>query len=780
MATDIGPRIGIDGEAEFRKQLNNINTALKTLGTEMQKVTSEFSENANSEQALIAKNKVLNSSIDAQKKKIEEVAKALQAAEEKYGANSTEALKWQQVMNRSQTNLNKLESELKQNDNALDEMHRGLRDAETGLENFDKAADDAESGAKGFGSSLKDALIGGGIVAAVQGIASSITGLVDNMTEYNRIQASLEISSQKAGYTAQETANQFKTLYGVLGDDQTAATTTANLQALGLSQEQLQQVTNATIGAWATYGDSIPIDSLSEAINETAKVGTVTGTFADVLNWAGTSEDDFNAKLAQCSTESERMNLILQEMAKQGLVQAGEAWQENNKGIVANNQAQAELNETLSQFSELISPVVAMAKTGFNEILKSVLSLIEAFQTGGISGFAEQLASIFTGIGDVIGNSGGLASAGAQIIQNLISQIVESAPIVLESLVALFENIGAQLPGAISTALDSLQFIGDKLTELAPILIQKGFEMLQALVSGIVAAIPTLIEKVPTIISTFANLINENFPIILAKGAELIGQLALGLIQAIPTLIANIPQIITAIVDVLMAFQWLNLGKNIIQFLGNGIKSMIGYVRTAGTEILNSIKGAIQNLPSTLMGIGRNAMSSLSGAISSAIGAVRSAAANIGSAIVSTIQSIPGKMLSIGKNIVQGLWNGISDMTGWIISKIQGFGSSVLNGIKDFFGIASPSKLMEDQVGKFMAEGIAVGFENEMKNVNKQIQRSLQSTLEGSEKIAATAQTSFNAQIDYRKLADAVSFGGIYFDARLVGRAMKKGGIVLA
>ena len=91
MAYDIGPKIGIDGESEFRKQLNNINTSLRTLKTELTKVSSEFADNAESEQALIAKNKTLQKSIDQQKKKIEEVAKALAAAEQKFGENSNEA-----------------------------------------------------------------------------------------------------------------------------------------------------------------------------------------------------------------------------------------------------------------------------------------------------------------------------------------------------------------------------------------------------------------------------------------------------------------------------------------------------------------------------------------------------------------------------------------------------------------------------------------------------------------------------------------------------------------
>lgn len=308
-----------------------------------------------------------------------------------------------------------------------------------------------------------------------------------------------------------------------------------------------------------------------------------------------------------------------------------------------------------------------------------------------------------------------LVSAGMGVIQNIVSGIVKSLPTLAGTAVGIVSSLISYLvesgPQFLSSGFDFVQGIGDKLAEAAPVLIQKGFELLQKLVEGIVTAIPILIAKVPQIISTFANIINDNFPTILMKGVQLLGQLVMGLIQAIPTLIANIPQIISAIVDTLMAFQWLNLGKTIITGLGNGIKAMGEFIKSAGQNILNNLKSAVMNLPSTLANIGRTAMSGLGNAISAAIGWVRNAASNIVSAIVNTIQSIPGKMLSIGKNIVQGLWNGISDMTGWIISKIQGFGDSVLGGIKSFFGIHSPSRVFRDQVGKMMALGMGIGFE---------------------------------------------------------------------
>lgn len=372
--------------------------------------------------------------------------------------------------------------------------------------------------------------------------------------------------------------------------------------------------------------------------------------------------------------------------------------------------------------AQIISSFARNISTSIPQLLSSGIQIIQ---------------SIVSGMMQILPSVGSLA---IQLITTLYEQFTSQSPSLLQQGYELLSNLingfVQAIPEALPKVLDFIQGIGEKLAEAAPVMIQKGFELLQKLVEGIVTAIPILISRVPEIISTFANIINDNFPTILMKGAELLGQLALGLIQAIPTLIANIPQIIAAIVDTLMAFQWLSLGKNIIQFLGNGIKSMVGFVTECGKSILNGIKTSIQNLPSTLMNIGRTAMSGLGNVISSAIGAIKGAASGIVNAIVNTISSIPGQMATIGSNIVQGLWNGISNMTGWIIDKIGGFASSVVSSIKDFFGIHSPSRVMRDQVGKYLAMGVGIGYEkympyNEMKKVSGKVVQQLSASVNG-------------------------------------------------
>lgn len=447
------------------------------------------------------------------------------------------------------------------------------------------------------------------------------------------------------------------------------------------------------------------------------------------------------------------------------------------------------LLQTLPEVGKLIQENLVNSLSG-----DSMQKIVEAGKNAVMSLIDGMLASVPTNIlvdlnfvkliaDTVITNVPTLIQKGYELLSNLVDGFVKA------------------IPEALPKILDFVQGIGDKLAEAAPILIQKGFELLQKLVEGIITAVPILISRVPEIISTFANIINDNFPTILMKGAQLLGQLVLGLIQSIPTLIANIPKIISAIVDTLMAFQWLNLGRGIIKFLGDGIGAMKDFVVKKGFEILSGLKNTLMNLPSTLANIGRTAVSGLGNAISAGISWVKNAAGNIVSAIVNTIKSIPGGMLSIGKDIVKGLWNGISDMTGWVIGKIQGFGESVLGGIKDFFGIKSPSRLMRDEVGKYMAQGVGVGFEKNIpvKQMTKSMKKAVgymqtsalqvTSTMPVSTNIATKAVTNnyTNMQIDYKKIKKAQLEANnesnerpVILNGRQVNRALKDGGYVLA
>ena len=216
MSVDIGPKIGIDGEAEFRKQLGNINQQLKTLGSEMKAVTSAFEAGDRSEEALGARTEILNRQIGAQEAKLEQLRKGLSAAAEKYGENDTKTLRWAQAVNDATADLNKLRAQLAQTEGELDDV------ADATGEVTD-AMDGASDASGGLGDAIKGAILGGGIVETIRGAAGAVGDLVESTTEYRRIMGSLDVSSERAGYNALETAESYKQLYGVLADDQTTA-----------------------------------------------------------------------------------------------------------------------------------------------------------------------------------------------------------------------------------------------------------------------------------------------------------------------------------------------------------------------------------------------------------------------------------------------------------------------------------------------------------------------------------------------------------------------------
>ena len=413
MAYDIGARIGIDGEAEFKKQLKMVNDELKTLGTEMKVATSEFIGAEDSMEAYARKAEVLNKQIDEQEKKLDLLNDMLKKTTAAYGKSDASTQYYQQQVNNTKADLNKLNAELKKTEAALDDVGDEAKDAGEDLEDMTGGFGGIKnmlSGAGGLGGLLTKGFAVGAVVGGIKEIGGAVMDLVDSTQEYRTIMASLESSSQRAGYSAEETAQTYERLQGVLGDAQTAATATANLQALGLSQSELTQLTNAAIGAWSTYGDSIPIDGLAEAINETVQAGKVTGNFADVLNWAGVNEDEFNERLAATNSTSERANIIMQELARQGLAEAGQAWIDTNQDIVQANRSTDKMDEAMARLGGKLAPLAAGIRGFGADVINGLIDAAEGFIDWIVKVPDEMrkvgqnlITGIYKGIGDKVG-----------------------------------------------------------------------------------------------------------------------------------------------------------------------------------------------------------------------------------------------------------------------------------------------------------------------------------------------------------------------------------------
>lgn len=426
-------RVGLvfkaDGTVDFNKSLKEITASIQENRSAFNLVKSTWDESTKTAEKLKETQKYLAEQTKDYSDKITILSRQLDELESAENRDEKAIQNKRNQLNQAKTSLNNYKK-------GLEEVEEKLKSGSARMQDYAKKLDNLGEKAKSAGEKM------GGVSTAAAGLAGAVAATVPATAEYRKIMASLESSSELAGYSAEETEQTYKTLYGVLADDQTAATTTANLQALGLSQGQLQELINGTIGAWAKYGDSIPIDGLAESINETAKTATVTGTFADVLNWAGTSEDAFNAKLANCRNESERANLIMQELANQGLMQAGQKWQENNANLVAGNQATADFQQATAELAETVAPIVTQITQIVAGLLAKFNSLPPSTQQiiGVIVLLTAALGPALSGIGFMTSGVGSMMngfSKATPIVKSLWTVLKANPILLIISLITL-------------------------------------------------------------------------------------------------------------------------------------------------------------------------------------------------------------------------------------------------------------------------------------------------------------------------------------------------------
>ena len=225
---------------------------------------------------------------------------------------------------------------------------------------------------KSMGTAFKGIGIAAGVaVAGVAAISTALVALEKSTKQYREEQARLNAAFLAAGSTSEQAAQSYSDLYRFLGDSGKASEAAGHLAKLTTEEKALSEWTTALQGVYATFGESLPIEGLTEAANESARVGVVTGTLADALNWAGVNEDAFNAQLAQTTSLSEREALIRGTL--NGLYSdAAKIYEKNNAEIIAQNEAQARLDATTGQLGKSLTPLVT-ALTNLSNVLLTAL-----------------------------------------------------------------------------------------------------------------------------------------------------------------------------------------------------------------------------------------------------------------------------------------------------------------------------------------------------------------------------------------------------------------------
>lgn len=387
MPINIGPKIGIDNEPEYRKQINNIIQQQRVLNAEMKAVTSEFDKNDKSQEKLSKQSEVLVKNIWQQEERLKLLEKMLSECTKEFGEADSKTMRWQQVVYNANTELNNMKRQLS---DIQDEMNAAERETDQLSDAMEEAADAAKESKDGYTilkgtiADLASSGIQAGISAAGD-FAKSIMGLSEETKEYRSMQAKMNGSAKAFGYSVEFASEKYEEFYSYLEDDQMATNAITNLMSMKVSTDTVSQTAKAAIGVWSAYGDSIPIEGLTEAITETAQVGKVTGNLADALNWAGISEDRFNVELQKLSSTQERADLIANTL-NTTYGKSKNTYDEMTGSIREANKAEAELKDAQAELGEAVEPL----NTAFKKLQTGALSLI----TPMVKGVGEALSSL--------------------------------------------------------------------------------------------------------------------------------------------------------------------------------------------------------------------------------------------------------------------------------------------------------------------------------------------------------------------------------------------------
>mgnify|MGYP000828870457 CR=1 FL=1 len=685
----IKSQIILEGEKEYRSACKGINTSLREIGSEMKLATAEFGDNAESIDALTRKQDILKKSLEEQAKK----AKAAEDALKKMRDGGIEPTN--HAYQKMQTALNNTKADMVKIQKEIDDTSEKLKKSKIDWEKVGKA-------------------IGAGVAAmgaAIGAAAGAFLGLAESTREARVNMGKLETGFTTAGHSAEDAKKTYTELYGVLGDDGQATEAAAHLAKLTKNEKELATWTDIATGVYATFGDSLPIENLTEAANETAKTGAITGGLADALNWAGVSEDEFQASLDKCSTEQERQALITKTL--NGLYSdAAEKYREVNGDIIDAQKATASLNSAMAELGAIAEPIVTKLKQLAAELLQQITPFVELIGNGlvgaltGAEGAAQQFTDGLLGM-----------------VTFAIQKLTEMLPTFINFAFQMIANIATGIAQALPTLVPSLvQLVADivqVLIDNIPLLIDAALQLVTGLAQGIINAIPVLVAAIPTLITSLVDGLLSSIPQIIQAGIDLLTSLITALPEIIATIVAAIPEIINGIITALLENIPLIIqaGIDLLVALIQALPQIITTIVQAIPQIISGIVNAlVQNIPQIIQA-GVQLFVALIQNLPTIIAEIVKAVPQIVSGIVSAFGSLVGEMVKAGANLLHGLWEGISSAAGWLWEKVSGWASSLVDGIKNFFGIHSPSTVFAE-IGTNMGEGVGVGFGESMNGVS--------------------------------------------------------------
>lgn len=501
----INTAVELTGEENYKNALNAINAELKALKSEADLVSASMDDMTDSEEANAAKSDVLTRTLEAQQAKLKllnedyernykkqtDLAEALAKAKEEFAANSKEVAD-------AQNAYNKQVKEVQYVQDALNKLNTDINKTSREMQDLGKSTDDLNDSfaeVERSGGKIKEIFAGNvlanaasAVAGAVANIASSFINLDETTEEVRENLNKVDSAFATSGKSAESGRKAYRDFYKILGDSDTAAESTQLLAKLAENEKDVDKWTRTATGVMATFGDSLPINSLIEASNETAKVGTVTGVLADALNWVGISEDEFNEKLAALGTEQERNALITETLAAT-YEDAAAAYEENNAGIMTARDLQAQLDESLANLGGTVQDV----KNGLlADFLPSIVQVIDGFNdfVNGVDGADKALEE---GIGNMVDTAidklPEFLEFGAKVIgeiaRGLIMNFPQIAAAAAKMVWTLIATITGLDPDIFSTGADMLKQAADGAVTMIKQFVSIGTNVVSGLWEGI-------------------------------------------------------------------------------------------------------------------------------------------------------------------------------------------------------------------------------------------------------------------------------------------------------
>lgn len=466
----------VEGMKEAERQLDNLNATidnqryqLKNYREEYQKVSDEFG-NA-SDEALALERKILNleSSIQKNIRKSDDMAKALGDMEDAFddAAKAADAAG----------------EEFEQSANGVQNLNKNLGDTTP-------AAESASNGVSIFDVSLGN-LVAQGISAAISGIGE----LLESTQEYRKEMSLLTQNATDAGVSMEITNQAMRDLNAITGETDSNLEAVSNLLAAGFKENTLLDAVDALSGAVIKFPDTIKIENLAESLQETIATGEATGQISELLGRLGVNVEDYNKRLERMS-ESQRGSYTISLLQKKGLADVNEEYRKNNKNLIDAANAEYDFNQAMAELAEVLDPIRTDILTEINNLLTEHKDEIQA----------------------VIGVIGGFISGALKVVDAFLSmpapmQAVVALLILIEALVLKF---GTSSGIAINLFAKGVASGAKALSTAAPAAAKAGasFAVLTLEILGVAIAIALVVSAIASLVRAFKGVPNEvNFEV---------------------------------------------------------------------------------------------------------------------------------------------------------------------------------------------------------------------------------------------------------------------------